>query len=169
MELSFDVNVAQLQKLAARFPEAARAEMIAGLKVVAARTEKTMVEKTPRGVSAQGGLAGSIHGDVVPYGQGYAARIGTPLEYGKVIEMGRRPGKARPPIEPIALWAVRKLGVSRAEARGVAFAIARKIAVKGFPGRFMARDTLKELETWIVEELGRIPARIIARVDNGAV
>ncbi|MHC1726501.1 MAG: hypothetical protein AB9866_10905 [Syntrophobacteraceae bacterium] len=167
MELSFDVNVAQLQKLAEKFPEVTALEMRAGLRIIAARAEKVMVEKTPRGVGAQGGLAGSIHGEVTAYGQGWAARIGTPLEYGQVIELGRRPGQRMPPVAPIALWAVRKLGVPQADARSVAYVIARKIAIKGFPGKFMARNTLKELETWIIEELGRIPARVTARLSSG--
>lgn len=169
MELSFDVNVAELQKLARQFPEVTAIEMRAGLKVVAARCEKVLVEKTPRGVSAQGGLAGSMHGEVVPFGQGYAARVGTPLEYGQVIELGRRPGQRMPPVAPIARWAVAKLGVESQDAESVAYLIARKIAIKGFPGKFMARDTLKELESWIIRELGQIPGRVIARLSSGTV
>jgi len=46
------------------------------------------------------------------------------------LEFGRKPGQM-PPIEPIQKWVESKLGVSSDESKGVAFAIAKKIAKKG--------------------------------------
>lgn len=46
------------------------------------------------------------------------------------LEFGRRHGEM-PPIDPIKKWVESKLGVSKEESRGVAFAIAKKIAKKG--------------------------------------
>ncbi len=46
------------------------------------------------------------------------------------LEFGRKAGQM-PPIEPIQEWAERKLGVSSDESKGIAFAIAKKIAKEG--------------------------------------
>lgn len=46
------------------------------------------------------------------------------------LEFGRKPGQM-PPIEPIQKWVERKLGVDPEESKGVAFAIAKKIAKEG--------------------------------------
>ena len=47
------------------------------------------------------------------------------------LEFGRRHGEM-PPIDPIKKWVESKLGVSKEESRGVAFAIAKKIAKKWY-------------------------------------
>ena len=46
------------------------------------------------------------------------------------LQFGRRPG-VMPPIAPIQKWAESKLGVSPEESKGVAFAIAKKMAEEG--------------------------------------
>jgi len=51
-------------------------------------------------------------------------------QYSEQLVYGRRPG-AMPPIAPIERWAQVKLGLSGAEARSAAFAIAKKIAREG--------------------------------------
>lgn len=66
-------------------------------------------------------------------------RVANATPYAAVIEFGRRPGRF-PPIGPIRLWAVRKLGVSMQEAAGIAFLIARKIARSGIQGRFVLEE-----------------------------
>lgn len=51
--------------------------------------------------------------------------------YADVIEFGRVPG-TMPPVDPIIGWVRRKLGVrSEAQARSIAFAIARAIKARG--------------------------------------
>jgi hypothetical protein len=57
-----------------------------------------------------------------------------------VQELGRRPGQPGPPLQPIERWARRRLGLSGSALARAARAIARKIHLKGFPGRgFFAR------------------------------
>lgn len=53
------------------------------------------------------------------------------------IEYGTRPH--RPPLQPLQEWAMRKLGATEQEARGIAWAIADKQALYGTPPhRFFA-------------------------------
>jgi len=65
--------------------------------------------------------------------------VGTPLVYGLPVELGRKPGKM-PPIAPIKLWVVRKLGVKGPEADKVAYAIAWTIGKKGTTGAHMVEQ-----------------------------
>lgn len=59
-------------------------------------------------------------------GTGYIRGIG----YTVVLVSGRAPGK-RPPIQPLQNWVQNKLGIGGDEGRGIAFAIANKIAKEG--------------------------------------
>lgn len=154
-------------RLVRQCPEIFREEALAVLEVIDSRVTKEVVEKTPRGVGGAAGLAGSIHGQVVETGEGFMDRIGTPLEYGAVIELGRRPGKKRPPIAPIELWARRKLGLPPDKAKRAAWAIAKAIARKGFEGKFMFKETFEELDGWIMDQLETIPKRVAARINRG--
>ena len=51
-------------------------------------------------------------------------------KYSEQLVWGRRPGK-RPPISALEKWVQVKLGLSGAEAKGAAFAIAKKIEREG--------------------------------------
>lgn len=168
LTVNYDLG-AEIKALANACPVLVRRELSAVLLLIQARVEKRLVELTPRGVSAQGGLSGSIHGEVVPYGDGLAAVVGTPLEYGAVIELGRRPHKRMPPVDPIALWAVRKLGVEEKDADEVGLAIARKIAARGFKGTHMFKRTMKELKPWIMTQLHTVPERVNRRLLSGSI
>ncbi|HEX7090639.1 MAG TPA: HK97 gp10 family phage protein [Longimicrobiales bacterium] len=84
------------------------------------------------GTSDTGRLANSIA--IETHDGGLEARIGTNLVYARAIEFGLPPGYLRrmPPVDAIAGWVRRKLGVrDREEARSIAFAIARKIQRSG--------------------------------------
>lgn len=66
--------------------------------------------------------------------------------YSGVIEYGRRRGAKAPPLEPIARWAQRKLGLPYARARGIAFVIARRIGERGLrPRRVLTSRTTTDL------------------------
>lgn len=58
-------------------------------------------------------------------------RIGAASDHAMVVHEGRGPNKRMPPIRVIQPWVERKLGVPAPASRGVAFAIARKIAREG--------------------------------------
>jgi hypothetical protein len=83
------------------------------------------------------------------YRRGWQARdldngvaIFNPTPYAAVIEHGRRKGARQPPIAPLQAWVLRK-GLTKGirgkqnrekAAKGIAFAIARKMVLKGKPG-----------------------------------
>lgn len=167
MQASCSIVIGRIRELARDYPVATRLETEAVLGVITARLEAEVARRTPTGVGGQAGLRGSIHGEVVSLsGTSVAGVVGTPLEYGEVVELGRRPGKF-PPLAPIELWVRRKLGVPDAEARGVAFLVARKIARVGFDGAHMFENSWKSLEHWAMRELQTIPGRVIDRVIRG--
>jgi hypothetical protein len=163
---SFTVDISGLRALASRYPQAYKREVVSVLDLVVRRLEGAVVAKTPKGVGGAAGLAGSIFGEVRNFGNTITGVVGTPLAYGIVVELGRRPGKRMPPLAPIELWARRMLGLDEEEAKKAAWAIARKISIKGFKGVGMFSKSLDELTPWIQQMLATIPARIVARVDN---
>ena len=170
MKVDIEYNLTEIRKLAKRYPEITLQETEKVLDKVVRRLEKEVAERTPAGVGGDAGLRGSIHGEVVSFGMPVKAVVGTPLKYGEVIEHGRRPGKAMPPVEPIAKWARSILGITDAkEARSVGFAIARKIAVKGFEGAHMFEKAWKDNEKWAEAQLRKIQGRVIRRLESGAV
>ena len=167
MKIDFTYNITELRRLAKKYPEAVRKESETVMDLIVRRLESEVVKRTPVGVGGNAGLRGSIHGEVAAYGKSVTGTVGTPFEYGEVVEKGRRPGKAMPPVSPIALWAQRKLGVSADEAQGVGFAIARKISIEGFEGAHMFEKAWKASERWITGQLQGLPGRIVTRLEHG--
>lgn len=95
--------------------------------------------------------------------------------YAGVIELGRRPGRPGPPLEPILEWVRRKLlknnpgaltsGMKKkvrltperreALTKGLAIAIQRSIHKKGTKPRFILRDAIKVVPKVIASEVRR--------------
>jgi len=167
MELSVVYNLTELRALAAQFPDVVREETETVLKIVVARLEKDVEEGTPAGVGGVSGLRGSIHGQVVNYGGSLAGIVGTPLAHGEVIELGRRPGKRRPPVEALIPWVRSIIGITdEKEQRGVAFAIARKIGAEGFKGAHMFGKAWGKDLPWVQAMLYTIGARVAKRLST---
>ena len=101
--------------------------------------EAEVKERTPVGVgdSPTGHIRASIAGDVVSRDNLIRGIVGTPAEYALPLEEGTRPHF--PPPSALISWVHFKLGVSDAEARGVAFLVARSISRKGTMGIWMFR------------------------------
>lgn len=74
--------------------------------------------------------------------------------YSPVIESGARYTNKMPPTKPLAKWAQRKLGVSRDQAEGIAFVLARAIKKRGLPARNVLKDALPEIKTLVLKEIG---------------
>lgn len=119
-----------------------------------------VVERTPVNTGA---LRNSIQEEIEERDDEIIGRVATNIEYAVPVEFGTKPHF--PPIDPLTYWARRKLGISGAEARSVAFRIARKIAQRGTEGYRMfeygleegekvARKTSKALGIEISRELG---------------
>ena len=64
--------------------------------------------------------------------------------YAAVIEKGRRAGARMPPVRALIPWVRRNLGVTGARARGVAFAVARKIVRRGLPAQNVLKRATEE-------------------------
>lgn len=164
MKITSKINIKEIRDLAKKYPKVVRQEVLKTMEIVTARLEKEVVERTPMGVGGAAGLAGSIFGEVRSFGKKVTGTVGTPLEYGEVVELGRRPGRAFPPVAPIALWAQRILGVSEKESKSVGFAIARKIAIKGTKGAKMFERAWQHMEGWAIAQFNAIPARVIKKL-----
>ena len=92
-----------------------------------------------------GTLRDSLNHQIVSPFPNLVGAVGSPLQYAETIEKGRRPGSKMPPVDAIALWAVRKLGLSPEEAEGAAWAIAKHIAKHGFSPRGEVGPTGKKM------------------------
>lgn len=62
-----------------------------------------------------------------------------------IIEAGRRAGGRMPPLDLIARWAQRRLGLSEVEARRRAFLIARSIQARGLRARHVMGGGVPEM------------------------
>lgn len=85
--------------------------------------------------------------------------------YAGVIELGRRPGGKQPPIDALAAW-VRRKGIARdpKDARGVAFAIARKMASQGWPfPPNQPMQILRKTALRLLPEISMIIDRVLSR------
>lgn len=69
-----------------------------------------------------------------------------PTIQASIIEKGRRPGARRPPAQAIINWVKRK-GIAQgdAAARGIAFAIAKKIGERGIPAKHVLERAMRRL------------------------
>lgn len=98
--------------------------------------EQAIVDRTPVNTGLlRGSIANVIYGQP-PVIEGMVA---TPISYGLPVEHGRAPGKM-PPVDAIQAWVHRKQLVparNEKQERGVAWAIARTIAVRGTEGAHM--------------------------------
>ena len=117
--------------------------------------EREIRENTP--TSGAGTLRDSIGSLPITFSPAaISAEVGTALAYAQPVETGSRPH--RPPVEPLAEWVQRKLGKSPDEAKGIAWAIAGKIAKEGSKGVYMFREGLAQTQGQILEILGGVRA-----------
>lgn len=166
MKIETNVLLTELKDLIRRYPDVVRSESSAVMDLVVRRLEAEVVSRTPMGVGGAAGLAGSIFGEVIELATRVTGIVGTPLEYGEVVEEGRGGGRKMPPIAPIALWAKRVLGVAEDEAEEAAWAIAKHIAIYGFEGAHMFGKAWEELDAWAMTQFGTIPDRVVAKVEK---
>jgi len=85
------------------------------------------------------------------------AELRNDAPHASVIEWGRRPGAARPPLAPIIGWVRRKLGIAGPAGRSLAYVIAQAIGARGLPAHAVFRRHLSpKLTQWYREELAEI-------------
>lgn len=72
-----------------------------------------------------------------------------------IIEAGRRKGAKMPPVGLIAEWVRRKGIASREEAKGIGFVIARSIARRGLPGKWVLKRSQKLLDPLVLQAVAQ--------------
>ncbi len=92
----------------------------------------------PRTPHAFGNLRGSLQPDTTVIGDLIIGRVTSNLPYAQWVELGSEPHWV--PIDPLKLWAKRKLGDE-----SLAYAVQRAIARRGTKGHFMFREGFKEV------------------------
>jgi hypothetical protein len=128
------VTLSQFERAMIGLEPKLRRNVIRGLRAAALRLETLVVEEletaTPHPAVATSALKRSVSVERVEDG----AVVAVTAPHAPMIENGTRP--FFPPIGPLAEWALQKgLAKTPAEARGVAFVVARKIAERGIEPR----------------------------------
>lgn len=154
--------------------------------LAAAMTEATLLlegevkRRTPIGVTeaARGSIAGEVRYGAGLNGGTVVGLIGSPLPYVRVIEEGRRPGQRPPPVGALELWVRRKIkktgprggrkSLSVAEARGLAFVIARAIGRRGTKPVRMFEEALQQNEPRLEAIFARAGYQIAREMSGGA-
>lgn len=136
------------KRVAAAVAAVRRTVKVNGPRIVQASIDETSPAPVDRGTYRR-----SWRYDDLPNG----AQITNSVPYASVIEGGRRPGARQPPTEALVGWVKRKGLVkgrgksADAEARGVAFIIARAIAKRGLPAKGVLKRALERLRTEVEE------------------
>lgn len=135
----------EFQRGIAQSPKNMEKRMTRGMYDSVKRVERTAREKAPRGVSSPG-LKNSILGKVLFWHTGEVGVLNR-IRHARAVEEGSRPH----PVPPSALykWARIKLGAK--DYKGVAVAVARKIARVGTKAQPYLRPAIEENERWIVK------------------
>lgn len=163
-DVSVRVEAEGLRRLMAKAPAIMMEELAGGVTEASMLAEREIRERTP--TSGAGLLRESIGAMPVEFVEsGARGGVATSLSYAAPVETGSKPHF--PPVAPLTDWVERKLGLKGAEAKGVAFAIARKIAKEGTTGAFMFRDGFAAVETQIFEIIGAAVERATARIAAG--
>jgi hypothetical protein len=93
-----------------------------------------------------------IVGDVKTEDDGVTGKIVNDLPYAAAIDQGADPHNvSEEGIEAIAFWARKKIGLSRKESLGVAYAIAQNIRRKGQKGKFFVKEAIKQSKQKIAQ------------------
>jgi len=138
--------VSFLQQLGGNFAPAMRRGVLSGT----LRSIPILLRATSEAPPANPGMVGS--GGAVNtgrYRQSWSAEptskgavVYNSAPYSPIVEYGRRPFSRRPPVRPLELWAMRRLGAKAADAKSIAWAIATAIARRGLVARKVMTNAL---------------------------
>ncbi|HVL37308.1 MAG TPA: hypothetical protein VM489_16685, partial [Burkholderiales bacterium] len=136
IELGIDYpRVRALEQAYLQAPEVVADELLAAVTDADLLTYRELSDRMPVGAGGAAGLKGSLFHQEEIDGAVATGLVATPRAYAVPVELGTRPHF--PPIEPLIDWVRAKLGIGEEKAaRGVAFAIAHKIAVSGTRPQF---------------------------------
>jgi len=158
LDLSEVVAVAKAMEIA---PELVNEHFLPPMLQASFLAQREIVERTPRGIGAGGGLAGSIQAREPEIGvEQIVGLVGTPLAYAEPVEVGSRPHM--PPLQPLVDWVRLKLKKKPQEVEGIARAIQWKIFHHGTKGHFMFRDGMKAVDAQVRQMLNQAARDLIA-------
>lgn len=161
MEIRIDFS--ELTKLKAQYassPDVVVQELSAAMTEADLLIEREVKERTPK---AHGLLRESVIGVESINGLHVEGFVSSPLAYAVSVELGTKPHF--PPIDALVDWVKVRFGVqSDKVARGIAFMIGRKIAVRGTKGAFMFERTFQAMDGQVTEIFGRAQQRIVDRL-----
>lgn len=119
-------GLAALQRGFAQAPEYTQAQLEAGMVEATMLLEREVKDVMP---AVSGLTRTSVFSDAFSTPAGVLGVVASSSIAAAAVELGTKPHM--PPVAPIEAWVREKLGIAGPEARGVAFAVARKIARVG--------------------------------------
>lgn len=164
MSLNLTIDTQEWEGLADEFDKidsVAEVEIRKAVRRAMSIIETNVVGFTP--IGATKALSQSWGVEVRSIPSGIRGELGSPLNYALAVEKGRRAGKM-PPIDPIHLWVLRKGMAKPAEARAVAFLIARAIGRRGTKGAFMLKKGMKRSEPQIQRIFDGVARKIVESI-----
>ncbi|WP_394789109.1 hypothetical protein [Rhodoferax sp.] len=108
--------------------------------------EREVTERMPRG--ATGLTVGSISSDAFSTSAGVLGVVGSSQPSAVFVELGTKPHM--PPVAALVPWVQAVLGVNAKDAPGVAFLIARKIAIKGTEAKHPFENALIATQSQVI-------------------
>jgi hypothetical protein len=160
---SIDIGgLKQLEANLARNPAVVREELAAAVTEADLLLAREVSERAPVGAGGAAGFKGGIfHVEEINDAR-VVGLVSTSASHAVPVELGTRPHF--PPLEPLIDWVKAKFGISgEKEARGAAFLVARKIALKGTKAQRPFGLTFQALEGQVAAIFDRAAARIAAR------
>lgn len=148
------VTLSQFARICATLEPRLRRAVVRGLQSAAQRHAGLIVEEIDHAEPHPAVDTNALRNSVFVRNVRDGAVVEVQAPHAGPIDRGTRP--FFPPIQPLAEWAARKgLAASDAEARSIAFAIARVFAVRGIaPRHFMAKAWAR-LPPFIEREVSR--------------
>lgn len=137
------------------YPEIIEQESRDFLEIVLKHLLRLVRGYTPVGMS--GLLRGSIFTEIQGQNANLTGIVSTPSPYAESMEEGTKPHWA--PIEPLKLWAMRRLGDEE-----IAWAIRDKIAKVGTKGHFMFKKAFEQSSGFIAQQHQFLIERIRQRI-----
>lgn len=137
-------------RLSRRMRELMQVQVRRGLRRAAERARKLLIERSPVGLGQYRQAWSAPR--ALPNGEvGFEVRNDAPHAW--MVEHGSAPHM--PPVEPIALWAKRKFGLTEKEALSVAWAVAKTIEKRGTPPHHVALGAEAEIRILVEQEVRR--------------
>lgn len=185
MSIEFGPEWRDFENRLNRYPQVAetnlRRALTASLLMIEADAKRNVPQDTRR-------LAGSISHEIVGVYPNLVGRVGPSVQYGVVVEFGRRPHRPPPPVGALMGWVRRHWrpafvgplqtgqrrprrtagrNVTQKMIRGRAFVLARAIGRRGIPARPYLRPAYRSNEARIVALFGRLGARVVGYLAGG--